>query len=84
VPEIQYLKAKISPTQQQEFGGLVQHTVQQIEAANFPRHSGIRFPQNQCLSCAFSGLCLEDLESIDAKLRRRTGADLGWLDEPNY
>jgi hypothetical protein len=84
VPEIQYLKAKISPAQQQEFGALVQHTVQQIEGANFPRHSGIRFPQNQCVSCAFSGLCLENKEFIGAKLRRRVGADLGWLDELHY
>jgi hypothetical protein len=83
-PEIQYLKAKISPAQQQEFGALVQHTVQQIEGVNFYPHSGIRFPQNQCVSCAFSGLCLSEETLISAKLRRRTGADLGWLDELDY
>jgi hypothetical protein len=84
VPEIQYLKAKISPAQQQEFGELVQHTVQQVERAHFSRHSGIRFPQNQCVSCAFSGLCLNDQKLIDAKLQRSLGADLGWLDELDY
>jgi len=84
VPEIQYLKTKISPAQQQEFGSLVQHTIEQIAGANFHRHSGIRFPQNQCVSCAFSGLCLDNQEAIAAKLRRRMGADLGWLDELDY
>jgi len=84
IPEIQYLKAKISPVQQQVFGALVRHTVQQIEGANFHPHSGIRFPQNQCVNCTFFGLCLEDRELTDAKLRRRTGADLGWLDELDY
>ena len=84
LPEIQYLKAKISPAQQQEFGSLAQHTIQQIAGSNFHAHSGIRFPQNQCISCAFLGLCLEQPELIEAKLRRRTGADLGWLDELHY
>lgn len=84
IPEIQYLKAKITPAQQAEFGSLAKHTIQQIAGANFYAHSGIRFPQNQCLSCAFSGLCLDQPELIDAKLRRRTGADLGWLDELDY
>ena len=63
---------------------MVRHTIQQIEGANFYRHSGIRFPQNQCLSCAFSCLCLDQPNDIDAVLRRRTGADLGWLDELDY
>jgi hypothetical protein len=84
VPEIQYLKATISPAARHEFGLLARHTAQQIAAANFLAHSGIRFPQNQCVSCAFSGLCLDQQELVEAKLRRRTGAELGWLDELDY
>jgi len=84
LPEIQYLTAKISPDRQQEFGSLVKETIQQIEGANFYPHSGIRFPQNQCVSCPFFGLCLDNHELVEAKLRRRTGVDLGWLDELDY
>ncbi len=50
-PEIQYLRASISEEQRQEFGRLVETTIGQIEAAQFVSHSGIRFPQNGCLSC---------------------------------
>ena len=35
-PEIQYLKASISEEQRLEFGRLVETTVGQIEAAQFP------------------------------------------------
>jgi PD-(D/E)XK nuclease superfamily protein len=81
-PEIQYLKASISEEQRREFGRLVETTVRQIEAAQFPSHSGIRFPQNGCLSCAHLGLCLNNRQLIDANLIRRPGAsDLDWVDE---
>jgi hypothetical protein len=81
-PEIQYLKTSISEEQRQEFGRLVETTVGQIEAGEFLSHSGIRFPQNGCVSCAHLGLCLNDHELIDANLVRKAGAsDLDWLDE---
>jgi PD-(D/E)XK nuclease superfamily protein len=81
-PEIQYLKASISEEQRREFGRLVETTVGQIEGAQFPSHSGIRFPQNGCVSCAHLGLCLNNQQLIDANLVRKSGAsDLDWLDE---
>jgi len=81
-PEIQYLKASISEEQRQEFGRLVETTVSQIEAGQFSPHSGIRFPQNGCLSCAHMGLCLDDHQLIKTNLVRKAGAsDLDWLDE---
>jgi hypothetical protein len=81
-PEIQYLKASISEQQRREFGRLVETTVGQIETAQFPSHSGIRFPQNGCLSCAHLGLCLNNQQLIDANLIRKSGAsDLDWVDE---
>jgi len=81
-PEIQYLKTSISEEQRQEFGQLVGTTIGQIEAAQFPAHSGIRFPQNSCVSCAHLGLCLHDQALIDSNLIRTAGAnDLAWLDE---
>ena len=81
-PEIQYLRASISEEQRQEFGRLVETTIGQIEAAQFNSHSGIRFPQNGCVSCPHLGLCLNNEQLVAAKLVRRPGAsDLGWLDE---
>src|ERR1700719_5350107 len=81
VSEIQYLKTTISDQQRRDFGNLVGATVSQIEAGHFESHSGIRFPQNGCVSCSQLGLCLGNQQLIDAKLIRRPGAsDLDWLD----
>ena len=81
-PEIQYLKTSISEEQRLEFGRLVGATIVQIESAQFPSHSGIRFPQNGCVSCPHLGLCLDDQKLIDSTLIRTPGAsNLAWLDE---
>ncbi len=81
-PEIQYLRTSISEGQRSEFGRLVGTTIGQIEAAQFPAHSGIRFPQNGCMSCAHLGLCLDDQKLIESNLTLAAGAsDLAWLDE---
>ena len=61
---------------------MVEATVGQLEAGHFPSHSGIRFPQNGCVSCSHLGLCLNNQQLIEANLIRRPGAsDLDWLDE---
>ncbi len=81
-PEIQYLQAAISEEQRREYGRLVETIIGQIESGQFFPHSGIRFPQNGCLSCCHLGLCLENQALIRANLIRRPGAsDLDWLDE---
>ena len=81
-PEIQYLRATISEEQCLEFGRLVETTVTQIEAGNFNPHSGIRFPQNGCISCPHLGLCLNNDQLVGRALTRKPGAsDLDWLDE---
>jgi hypothetical protein len=81
-PEIQYLKATISEDQRREYGRLVEATVSQIELGQFPSRSGIRFPQNGCISCSHLGLCLQNQPLIDSRLIRQPGAsDLDWLDE---
>jgi|ERR1700722_1067949 len=83
--EIQYLRTTITDEQRHEFGHLVEDTITRIESAQFLPHSGIRFPQNPCSSCAYVGLCLGQQQIIDANLVRRPGADsLDWLDELNY
>ena len=74
LPEIQYLRAAISAVQRREFGALVEAAVQHIEAAHFFPHSGIRFPQNGCLSCPYLGLCLGNTKLIQARLNRRVGS----------
>jgi hypothetical protein len=81
-PEIQYLRSSISEEQRREFGRLVATTIEQIEAGHFNPHSGVRFPQNGCVSCSHLGLCLNNEQLIAANLIRKAGAsDLDWLDE---
>jgi PD-(D/E)XK nuclease superfamily len=81
-PEIQYLRTSISEEQRREFGRLVETTINQIESGHFDSHSGIRFPQNGCVSCSHLGLCLNSEPLIAANLIRKAGAsDLDWLDE---
>ena len=81
LPEIQYLKATITEEQQGEFGQLVESAVSQIEAGQFPPHSGIRFPMNGCTSCSYLGLCLGNQQLSESTLMRRPGAsDLDWLE----
>jgi hypothetical protein len=77
-----YLKASITEKQRQEFGRLVEATVKQIASGEFPAHSGIRFPQNGCVSCPNLGLCVNNQPLIGRNLIRKAGAsDLDWLDE---
>ena len=83
--DIQYLHTTITAEQRQEFGHLVENTIRRIESAEFPAHSGIRFPQNPCSTCPYVGLCLGQQEIVDLSLVRRPGAeDFGWLDELAY
>ncbi len=72
-PEIQYLQAAISERERRDYGRLVETTIGQIEAGQFLPHTGIRFPQNGCLSCSHLGLCLENQALIRAKLIRKPG-----------
>jgi len=82
IPEIQYLRATISEEQRKEFGRLAETTIHQLESGHFSRHSGIRFPNNGCVSCPHLGLCLDNQRLIETDLIRRPGAsDLDWLDE---
>ncbi len=82
MPEIQYLTTTITEKQRQEFSELVDLTTHQIESGHFPAHSGIRFPQNGCTSCAHLGHCLGNDHLIENRLVRRPGADdLDWLDQ---
>ena len=81
-PEVQYLKTSITEEQRLEFGRLIEATASQIQAGQFLPHSGIRFPQNGCVSCPHLGLCLENQAMVEAKLVRQPGAsDLDWLDQ---
>lgn len=82
--EIQYLRTTIGDQQRAEFGQLVDDTVRRIEAAQFLPNSGVRFPQNTCISCPYLGLCLGRTDLIDAALIRRPGGDRGLFDELDY
>jgi len=85
LPEIQYLRTTISEEQRQEYGQLVEETISRIEAGCFLAHSGIRFPQNGCVSCPYLGLCLGDQQLVELQLVRQPGAnDLDWLGDIDY
>jgi hypothetical protein len=80
-PEIQYLRTTISEDQREEYGRLVEETIQQIEAARFLPHSGIRFPNNGCVTCPFVGLCLCNHDMVASKLVQVRGGELDWIDQ---
>ena len=80
-PEIQYLRTTISNEQREEYGRLVEDTIRQIEAAGFLPHSGIRFPNNGCVSCPFIGLCLCNDDLVRSKLLQKRGGELDWIDQ---
>ena len=82
--EVQYFHTTITDEQRREFGQLVEDTIHQIEACQFLPHSGIRFPQNPCTSCPYIGLCLGRQNLVENGLVRRSGENLGWLDELSY
>jgi CRISPR/Cas system-associated exonuclease Cas4 (RecB family) len=84
VVDIQYLTTTITEDQRQEFGQLVENTIHQIESGHFLPHSGIRFPQNACLTCPYMGLCLGKQELVESTLFRSPENDFGWLDELAY
>jgi hypothetical protein len=78
--EIQYLRATITEEQRLEFGQMVEATVSRISVGDFLPHSGIRFPQNGCVACPYTGLCLGNATLIEAKLVRQPGAsELDWI-----
>jgi hypothetical protein len=77
--EVQYLRTTITDEQRREFGVLVRDTIERIEGAHFPAHSGIRFPQNPCTSCPYVGMCLRRQELVEATLVRRPGSRTAWL-----
>jgi CRISPR/Cas system-associated exonuclease Cas4 (RecB family) len=81
LPEIQYLHTTISDEQRNEYGRLVEETIRQIESARFLPHSGIRFPNNGCVTCPFVGICLCNQDLVHSKLIQVRGAELDWIDQ---
>jgi len=82
--EIQYFRTTITEEQREEFGQQVVDTIHRIESAQFPAHSGIRFPQNPCTSCPYLGFCLGRPELVENNLIRRPGQDLDWLNQLHF
>src|SRR6266704_4751072 len=82
--EVQYLRTTITEDQRQEFASLVQETIGQIESGHFLPHSGIRFPQNPCVSCSYLGLCLGKQDLIESRLIRRQGGSFGVFNDIAY
>ncbi len=81
LPEIQYLRTTISVEQTRDYGELVKQTIGQIEAARFLPRSGVRFPNNGCVTCPYIGLCLCEPALVDSKLVQIRGGHLDWIDQ---
>jgi len=81
MPEIQYLRTAISEEQRREYGELVKQTIEQIQAARFLPRSGVRFPNNGCVTCPYVGLCLCQPDLADSKLVQVRGGELDWIDQ---
>jgi hypothetical protein len=82
VPEIQYLVTSISEEQCRLYSQVVNRAISLIEAGEFPPHSGIRFPQDGCVSCSHLGLCLGKPELIESTLSRKIGAEaFDWIEQ---
>jgi PD-(D/E)XK nuclease superfamily len=67
-PEIQYLRARIRRRQWRVFEQTLDLLASEIEAGHFYPRSGIRYPNNQCLNCAYLGLCLRKKALVEEKL----------------
>ncbi len=80
-PEIQYLRTTIFEEQRREYGNLVDQTIEQIEAARFLPRSGVRFPNNGCVTCPYIGLCLCQPTLVNSKLVQVRGGELDWIDQ---
>jgi hypothetical protein len=67
-PEIQYLRARIRKRQWKAFEQTLDLLASEMEAGHFYPRSGIRYPNNQCLNCAYLGLCLRKKALAEKKL----------------
>ena len=80
-PEIQYIPATISQEQRDDFGKLAQETITRINASAFCSRTGVRFPQNQCITCPYLGLCLKDDGLVEERLSSHQKDELAWVNE---
>jgi putative RecB family exonuclease len=69
-PVIQYLHARIRKRQWRAFAQSLDMLASEMEAGHFYPRSGIRYPNNQCLNCAYLGLCLRKKRLAEEKLVR--------------
>ena len=67
-PEVQYLHARIRKRQWKAFEQTLDLLVSEMEGGYFYPRSGIRYPNNQCLNCAYVGLCLRQKRLVEEKL----------------
>lgn len=67
-PEIQYLHARIRKRQWKALEQTIEMLVSEMESGHYYARSGIRYPNNQCLNCAYLGLCLRQKRLIHEKL----------------
>jgi hypothetical protein len=56
-PEIRYLRARIRKRSWKAFAQTLDLLASEKETGHFYPCSGIRYPNNQCLNCAYLGLC---------------------------
>ena len=69
-PQIQYLHARIRQRQWRAFEQTLDMLVSEMDAGYYYPRSGIRYPNNQCLNCAYLELCLRKRKLVEEKLVR--------------
>ena len=67
-PEVQYLHARIRKRQWKALEQTIGLLASEMEGGYFYPRSGIRYPNNQCLNCAYLGLCLRKRTLVGEKL----------------
>ena len=75
-PEIQYLHARIRKRQWKAFEQTLDLLASEIEAHHFYPRSGIRYPNNQCMNCAYRGLCLRKKALVKENLMKLEAEEL--------
>jgi len=67
-PEIQYLRARIRKRQWKTLEQTLDLLASEMQAGQYYARPGIRYPNNQCLNCAYLGLCLRQKRLVEEKL----------------
>lgn len=83
---VQFLATRISEDNIKEAGDIIAKQMVEIHDASitgfYPKHTGVRFPNNQCTYCSHRGICLGDQKLADQLLIQISTPEADdWLDD---